>query len=258
MAPLLPAHPNPHRYGGGRPRVADRACADAIFYVLRTGCQWQALDQTELCAHSTAHDRFQEWVAAGVFLAFWRAGVEQFDELRGIDWAWLSMDGAMTKATLGGKKTGPNPTDRGKGGAKRSLLTDGHGVPIGLAIDGANRNDMKLARATIEGLVAERPEPTADRPQGLCLDKGYDYDEVRATLREFGFTAHIRSRGEEASAIQREAGFKARRWVVERAHSWLNRCRRLLVRWDKKAENYLAFLHFACGLVACRAAGLFG
>lgn len=117
---------------------------------------------------------------------------------------------------------------------------------------------MKLARATIEGLVAERPEPTADRPQGLCLDKGYDYDEVRATLREFGFTAHIRSRGEEASAIQREAGFKARRWVVERAHSWLNRCRRLLVRWDKKAENYLAFLHFACGLVACRAAGLFG
>lgn len=131
-------------------------------------------------------------------------------------------------------------------------------MPIGLAIDGANRNDMKLARATIEGLVAERPEPTADRPQGLCLDKGYDYDEVRATLREFGFTAHIRSRGEEASAIQREAGFKARRWVVERAHSWLNRCRRLLVRWDKKAENYLAFLHFACGLVACRAAGLFG
>lgn len=115
LAPLLPAHPNPHRYGGGRPRVADRACADAIFYVLRTGCQWQALDQTELCAHSTAHDRFQEWVAAGVFLAFWRAGVEQFDELRGIDWAWLSMDGAMTKATLGGEKNRPQPDGSGQG-----------------------------------------------------------------------------------------------------------------------------------------------
>ena len=131
-------------------------------------------------------------------------------------------------------------------------------MPIGLAIDGANRNDMKLVEATLDSLVAERPAPTADRPQGLCLDKGYDYDDVRATLREFGFTAHIRARGEEAQAIKHEAGFTARRWVVERAHSWLNRCRRLLVRWDKKTQNYLAFLHFACGLVACRAAGLFG
>jgi putative transposase len=92
----------------------------------------------------------------------------------------------------------------------------------------------------------------------MCLDKGYDYDEVYATLREFGFTAHVRPRGEEAQAIKREAGFKARRWVVERVHSWLNRVRRLLVRWEKKPQNYLAFLHFACGLIAFRAAGLFG
>jgi putative transposase len=64
----------------------------------------QALDQTELCAHSTAHDRFQEWVEAGVFLKLWQAGVERFDDLRGIDWEWLAMDGAMTKAPLGGEK----------------------------------------------------------------------------------------------------------------------------------------------------------
>ena len=84
--------------------MPDRDCADAIFYVLRTGCQWQALDQTELCAHSTAHDRFQEWVQAGVFLKLWQAGLAQFDEREGIDWKWLSMDGAMVKAPLGGKK----------------------------------------------------------------------------------------------------------------------------------------------------------
>jgi transposase len=84
LQPLLPTHVNTHRFGGGRPRVPDRDCADAIFYVLRTGCQWQALDQTELCSHSTAHDRFQEWVEAGVFLKLWQAGVEQFDELCGI------------------------------------------------------------------------------------------------------------------------------------------------------------------------------
>src|SRR5712691_6675566 len=104
LQPLLPVHVNTHRFGGGRPRVPDRDCADAIFYVLRTGCQWQALDQTELCPHSTAHDRFQEWVQAGVFLKLWQAGLAQFDEIEGIDWKWLSMDGAMVKAPLGGKK----------------------------------------------------------------------------------------------------------------------------------------------------------
>jgi len=258
LHPLLPVHINTHRFGGGRPRVSDRACADAIFYVLRTGCQWQALDQTELCAHSTAHDRFQEWVKANVFLELWQAGVERFDELCGIDWGWLSMDGAMTKAPLGGEKTGPNPTDRGKSGVKRSLLTEGHGVPIGLTIEGAQRHDMKLVRPPIEGIVVDRPEPTKVHPQGMCLDKGYDYDEVRGILSEFGFTAHIRARGEEAQAIKREAGFKARSFVVERVHSWMNRFRRLLVRWDKKPQNYLAFLHFVCGLIALRAAGLFG
>jgi len=258
LQPLLPVHINTHPFGGGRPRAADRDCADAIFYVLRTGCQWQTLDRTELCAHATAHDRFQEWVQAGVFLKLWQKGVEQFDEVCGIDWDWLSMDGAMTKAPLGGGKTGPNPTDRGKSGVKRSVLTEGNGVPIGLKIEGTNRHDMKLARPTIESIIVERPEPTEKHPQGMCLDKGYDYDEVRDILREFGFTAHIRARGEEARSLKMEAGFKARRWVVERAHSWMNRFRRLLVRWDKKPENYLAFLHFACGLIAFRAAGLFG
>ncbi len=100
----------------------------------------------------------------------------------------------------------------------------------------------------IKSLVVERPEPTAERQQGMCLDVGYDYDEVHDILKEFGFTA----------AIKRVVGFKARRRVVERARCWMNRFRHLLVRWDKKPQNYLAFLHFACGLIAFRAAGLFG
>ncbi len=93
---------------------------------------------------------------------------------------------------------------------------------------------MKLTRPTIESLVVDRPAPTAERPQGMCLDAGYDYDEVYEILHTFGFTAHVRPRGDEAQAIRHEAGFKARRWVVERAHSWMNRFRRLLIRWDKK------------------------
>jgi putative transposase len=109
LEPLLPPHRNTHRFGGGRPRASDRRCADAIFYVLRTGCQWSALNQTELGPKSTAHDRFRDWAAAGVFLKFWQAGVAQFDELKGIDWNWLSMDGAMTKAPLGGEKNRLEP-----------------------------------------------------------------------------------------------------------------------------------------------------
>src|SRR5262249_48571448 len=109
LQPLLPVHVNRHRFGGGRPRVSDRRGADAIFYVLRTGCQWEALHQTALCPKSTAHDRFQQWVVADVFLQLWQTGGAQFDELQGIDWPWLSRDGAMSKAPLGGEKTGPNP-----------------------------------------------------------------------------------------------------------------------------------------------------
>ena len=127
LAPLIPEHMNTHRFGGGRPRVPDRTCANGIFYVLRTGCQWKALDATGICSGSTAHLRFQQWVAAGVFLELWRVGVERYDELQGLDWSWLSMDGAMTKAPLGGGKNRPQshrpgqrrgqaqPVDRGPG-----------------------------------------------------------------------------------------------------------------------------------------------
>jgi putative transposase len=137
-------------------------------------------------------------------------------------------------------------------------LTDGRGVPLGLAVEGANRHDSKLVRATLAGIPVERPEPSADEPQGLCLDKAYDGDPVREIVEEFGFTAHIRPRGEEAKEVKREAGKRARRWVVERTHSWLNRFRAILIRWDKKAENYIAMLHLAFAIITYRAAGLSG
>jgi len=159
---------------------------------------------------------------------------------------------------LAGKKVGPNPTDRAKGGVKRSLLTEADGVPIGLAVDGANRNDFKMMKATLESIPVKRPKPTRSRPQGMCLDKGYDYNEARELAEEFAYTAHIRARGEEAQAIKHEAGFKARRWVVERTHSWMNRFRRILMRWEKKAENYLGLLHLVCAIITYRCAGLFG
>ena len=131
-------------------------------------------------------------------------------------------------------------------------------MPIGLVAAEANRADFKLARATIESIPVRRPKPTRGQPQGLCLDKGYDYDEVRDLAAEFGYTAHMRARGEEALMIKRSLRFKARRWVVERTHSWMNRFRRVLTRWEKKVENYVGLLHLACACITFRAAGLLG
>ena len=153
---------------------------------------------------------------------------------------------------------GKNPTGRGKTGTKRRVLTDGGGVPLGLAMEGANRHDFKMTRETSESLPVKRPQPTPDTPQGMCLDKGYDDEEVRAPLAAFGCTAHIRGRGEEAQALKQETGFRARRWVVERTHSWMNRFRRVLIRWDKKVRNYMAFLHLACAYMTYRQSGLLG
>jgi len=137
------------------------------------------------------------------------------------------------------------------------VLTEGEGVPVGLAVAGANRNDFTMARETFESIPIERPDPTRRKPQGVCLDKGYDYRNIRDLLREFRYTAHIRSRGEEAQALKKEIGFRARRWVVERTHSWMNRFRRILIRWEKKTENYVGMLHLVLGLITWRCAGLF-
>lgn len=141
VQPLIP--PAPSHAKGGRPRLSDRRAFEATVYVLRTGIQWNALPR-ELGANSTIHDRFQEWEQAGFFKALWQAGLSEYDDLVGIEWEWQAADGVMTKAPFGTAATGANPTDRGKRGTKRSLLTDGAGIPLALVVDGANRHDVKL------------------------------------------------------------------------------------------------------------------
>jgi transposase len=115
MEPLLPPRPR-HPLGCHNPRVPDRAAMDAIFFVLRTGCQWNALNVTGICSSSSAHRRFLEWTEAGVFQEFWRRGLLAYDQLLGIDWGWLALDGAMGKAPLGGGKNRPEPDRPGQVG----------------------------------------------------------------------------------------------------------------------------------------------
>lgn len=153
---------------------------------------------------------------------------------------------------------GRHPTDRGTIGTTRSLRTDGRGVPMGLAVEGAHRPDVPMTRDTSEPRAVERPDPTGEPPQGLGLDTGDDDDEVQDVLDEFGGTAPSRARGEEAHALQEEAGCTARRWVVERTQRWMHRFRRVLIRWDKHVCHDLGFLPLACAYMTYRQSGLLG
>src|SRR5918998_1329835 len=181
--------PAPSHAKGGRTRMDDRKAFAAIVYVLRTGIQWNALPR-ELGASSTVHDRFQEWERAGFFEELWGAGLAEYDEREGIEWEWQ-------------------------------------------AIEGANCHDAKLLMATLKDLVVARPAwEEEDEQQHMCLDAAYDSKPVREELKERGYVPHIRpadkKQKEREGAVHRHGG-RARRWVVERTRSWLNRSRRLLV-----------------------------
>lgn len=266
LEPLIPPPAKKHPWGVHNPRVPNRSAMNAILFVLRTGCQWNALNATGICSSSSAHRRFQEWTEAGLFQEMWRQGLFEYDELQGLDLEWLALDGAMTKAPLGGAATGPNPTDRSKIGTKRSVITDGAGIPLGGVIAGANVNDHLLAEKTLQSMPlnpAAIAQAEDEQPPGLLLDAGYFYTVIYELLAEWGYTAHIRPVGSGKLAAmtveEREAaGARARRWVVERTHSWLNRFRGLLVRWCKKPQNHLALLHFAFCLITYQALGLPG
>jgi putative transposase len=161
IALLLPEHKNTHRFGGGRPRTPDRVCMEAILFVLRTGCQWKALNATRFCPSSTAHDRFQEWVKAGVFQQLWEAGLLAYDEWKGIDWSWLSMDGCMTKAPLGGEKDGQKPD--------RSRQEGGQAQPAGgrrRHPGGVGRGRRQPARQQVGGRDARQYPRRAARTHG--------------------------------------------------------------------------------------------
>lgn len=164
----------------------------------------------------------------------------------------------MTQAPPWGKKVGQHPTARGKLGATRRVRTEGGGGPIGLAVAGAQRHDFKRGRETLESIAVKWPAPTPATPQGLGLDTGDDDDEGRDLRAACGCTAHLRARGEEANALQQDAGVRARRWGVERTPSGMTRSRRVLIRWDNHVRTYPGCLHVAWADLTSRPSGLLG
>jgi putative transposase len=244
---------------GGRPRVSDRAVANAIWYVLWTGCQWKALHRDWFgVSSSVVHERFQRWRQMGLFEKLLKWMVEHYaKENGGISWKWQAMDSKNSPAPLGGEKTGKNPTDRGKRGAKMNLLVDQSGAPLSVVLTGANRHDKVSAFELIVSMAPKRP---AHKEQHLCADKAYDASDVREFASSAGYTTHIKvnprkkDSTEPSGQSSREEDshgepHPARRWVVERTISWLTKRRSLRTRWSKKAENWLALIQLACAHV---------
>jgi len=126
-----------------------------------------------------------------------------------------------------------------------------------VAINGANAHDQTLVRETLSGIPVRRPRPTQRKRQHLCADKGYDADAVRTAAKRRRYQYHIPRKNSVEPQKQHPNG-KARRWVVERTHSWINRARRLLIRWEKKVENYLGFLHLQFAVITLQCARVVG
>ena len=213
IEPLLPKPKSRYRGRGrnrrnigGRPAADRRTIMSGILYTLRTGSQWNAMPKA-YGSGKTVHRYFQRWVRAGVFKRMWQAGLTEYDELKGIAWQWQAADGTMTKAPLGGEKTGKNPTDRGKQGVKRSLLTDGNGVPLSIVVSSANVPDSRLLEPTLDGIVVERPDPHTT-PQNLCLDKGYSGEPCSQAAQVREYELHVpdkKNAKKNASASQDDA-----------------------------------------------------
>lgn len=231
----------------GRPRDDRRPILNAIIHRFRSGCQWNHLPR-EFGDDSKIHRVFQHWVKLEIFEKIWAQLLTECGELEQVEWEWQAADGWLGKARLGGDKIGPNPTDRAKNGTKKSLLTDGSGGPLSIVIAAANVNDHKLLEETLDSTVVERPQART-KLQHLCLDKGYDNEASREVIKEHNYKNHTRRIGEEKLDQKGEKKHPARRYVVERTLAWLSKCRGLLIRYEKKSENYLAQLQFACALL---------
>lgn len=247
---LLPQSPSKPK--GGRPPADNRAVLNGIWYVLWTGCQWKAVhkDWFGVCS-STLHERFQTWQRLGVFQKLMTRMVRFYARRHGIQWSFQAIDSKACPAPLGGSATGNSPVDRSKCGSKIHLLVDQRGAPLSVQITGANRHDKWLADDLIISIVVPRPS-VEQVEQHICMDKGYDYPDVHQFVEQARYIVHIkhrRRRGEpivEDVPIPGETQYPARRWVVERTFGWLAKRRSLRVRWCKQADNWLAFIHFAC------------
>src|ERR687893_240489 len=231
FVPLVP--PRPPRPKGGRPPINDRAALTGILFVLKSGIPWEMLPREMGCGSGmTCWRRLRDWQEAGIWQAFRHA---LLDRLRG--------------AKAGGAATGPNPTDRGKPGSKRHLVVDRQGIPLAVLLTAANVHDSVVPEEALDAVPPVR-QPRGRprrRPRKLHADKAYDYSRCRRACRRRGIVPRIARRGIESSER-----LGRHRWVVGHTLSWIARCRRLVVRYERRDDVHLAFLVLACAVICFR------
>jgi transposase len=248
VEPLLPQRPpTNHPLGCHRPRIPDRDCFEAILFRLVTGCSWDVAGRLGKGSETTLRNRRDEWITAGVFDRLVEEALCGYDKIIGLDLSEVAIDGSQHKAPFGGEGTGRNPVDRGKQGWKWSIATDRHGIPLGWATAGANRQDVILLAPTLD-TVAKRGLLTDI--ETLHLDRGYDNPKVRTLVAEIGITdlvcSHKRPRGQGSEPKRVPLGM---RWPVERTNSWLSNYGQLRRNTDRRIIHRLAALALAIALI---------
>lgn len=241
---LLPRPPDTHPLGCHRPRVSDRLCFRGILIRLVTGSSWVDIEAIldHQVSDTTLRARRDEWIAAGVFDTLSREAVAAFDRIVGLDLSEVSLDGSLHKAPCGGEGTGPNPTDRGKLGWKWSVAVERHGVPIGWAIDGANRNDVPMLEPTLDSVAARGLLADIET---LHLDRGYDYPVVRERLAARGLRdLNIQRRGTKEPGKKQPVRLGLR-WIVEATNSWWSNYGQLRRNTDRRSRHRHAALCLA-------------
>jgi hypothetical protein len=236
--PVSPTHP----LGCHRRRIPDRVVFEHVLAALVHGSGYERIASPG-CSDGTIRRRLREWAAAGLSEQVHTLALQAYDRMIGLDLEDLAVDGCLTKAPSGGEVAGRSPVDRGKQGVKRSVVTDGGGIPLHLVSAGANRHDAPLLGPTLAGL--EKLDRLPDELT-VHLDRGYDGSPSRALLDDLGFDGAIARKGIPAPI---QAGS---RWVVERTHSWMNGYGKLR-RCTEKLQRVVDFyLFLAAALVVLR------
>ena len=267
FAPLLPPQtPGPK---GGRPPLDNRAALTGLLFVLKSGLPWAMLPQEMGCGSGmTCWRRLRDWLSclqskhcrqvelcsaerqsAGIWQAFHPLRLNLLGRAGVIDWSRCALDSASLAAKGGGEQLGPNPTDRGKPGAKRHIVVDRPGIPLVARLSAANVHDSLLLEAVIDGIppIRQRRGRPRHRPSKLHADKAFDFPRCRKALRHRRIIARMARRGIDSSER-----LGRHRWGVERTLSWIARFRRLTIRYERRADIHLAFLVLACALICVR------
>ena len=245
LAALLPERPavDPtHPLGCHRQRIPDRIVFDKLIQVLRFGCSYESIADTT-CSATTIRNRRDERIQLGIFAKLKEIVLDAYDRIVGLILDEISVDGCITKAPGGGQVAGRSPVDRGKQGMKRSSMVEGHGIPLGRVLAGANRHDSPLLGPTLDKLDELGPLPDTVT---VHLDAGYDSDVTRELLAARDLVGEIAHKGDKAPI---QAG---RRWHVERTNAWHNAFNRLQRCYERVERVIDAFFDLADSIITLR------